>query len=368
MVVQEPKRAVPQADRVPLRVPPLLVNLAGWIWRLVLVGVAAWLLLKVAQRLYLVSIPLAAALLLTALMSPVTSWLRHRGLPRVLATILTVVAALLVLGAVMTWVVDQAVSQSPQLVDQLSRSVQHLPIHSGTLTHWRDQLVQALNAHRSALTQGAISGLAAGAEVVTGLVLTLLLTLILLSDGDRIWRWLVGRLPPAAGSQAQEAGHHAYRRLSGWIRGTFLIAVFHGVVVAVTLLLLGVPLVAPLSILVFFGSFIPLVGALIFGGAAVLVTFASSGLPAALVLVAVLLVDNQIEAHVLQPFLVGRYVRLHPFVVALVIPAGALLGGLFGTILAVPLTASVYAFMQHVHPLPAQEPPGVPGGQEERGP
>jgi predicted PurR-regulated permease PerM len=119
-------------------------------------------------------------------------------------------------------------------------------------------------------------------------------------------------------------------------------------VVAVTLIVLGVPLVAPLAILVFLGSFVPLVGALLSGGLAVLVTFAADGLTSAVLLVVVLLVDNQVEAHALQPFLVGRYVRLHPFVVAVVITAGALLGGLAGALLAVPFTAAAYAALTNL--------------------
>jgi predicted PurR-regulated permease PerM len=186
-------------------------------------------------------------------------------------------------------------------------------------------------------------------------LLTLLLTIILLADGDRMWEWLVARLPEAARPRVQRAGAPAWQRLSGWIRGTFVIAVFHSGVVAITLVSLGVPLVAPLTVLVFLGSFIPLVGAIVAGSLATLVTFASQGTTAAIVFVIVLLIDNQIEAHVLQPFLVGRYVRLHPFVVAIVITAGALLGGLAGALLAVPFTAALYAALTHL-PDPAPPP------------
>lgn len=337
-----------------LPVPGLLVDLAAWAWRLVLLGGFAWLLLKVAERLYLVSVPLAAALVITALLSPVTHLLRRHGVPRVVATILTVVVVLLVLGGVLAWVVDQAIQQFPQLVAQVSRSVQQLPVHGDTLMHWRDQLGQQLQSHGDALTQGAITGVTTAGEAATGALLTLLLTLILLTDGERVWHWLVDLLPGRDRAQVQEAGAHAFHRLSGWIRGTFLIALFHGVVVAVTLFVLGVPLVLPLAILVFLGSFIPIVGAVAFGGVAVLVAFASSGLTAAIVLVVVLLIDNQIESHVLQPFLVGRYVRLHPFVVAIVITAGALLEGIIGAVLAVPLTAALYAAVQHLGPTRAR--------------
>jgi putative heme transporter len=352
----DPAGAVPLERRGPARmpVPPLLADLAGWGWRLLLISVIAWLLLRVAQQLYLVSLPTAAALLMTALLSPLVSVLRRRGVPRGLATAVTVLGMLAAVIGVLTWVVQRAVAEAPKLSTELTAAVQKLPISNATLLSLRGQVVDYLQSDSGSLASGVITGLQTGAEVLTGLLLTLLLTIILLADGDRMWVWLVARLPEAARPRVQRAGAPAWDRLSGWIRGTFVIAAFHAVVVATTLVVLGVPLVAPLSVLVFLGSFIPLVGAIVAGSLATLVTFASEGTTAAIVFVVVLLVDNQIEAHVLQPFLVGRYVRLHPFVVAIVITAGALLGGLAGALLAVPFTASLYAALSY---LPDPQPP-----------
>jgi predicted PurR-regulated permease PerM len=335
-------------------VPPLLADLAGWGWRLLLLSVIAWLLLRVAQQLYLVSLPTAAALLLTALLFPVVAVLRRRGVPRGVATAVTVLGMMAAVVGVLTWVVQRAVAEAPKLSTELTAAVQKLPISNATLLRLREQFVTYLQSGSGSLAGGVITGLQTGAEVLTGVLLTLLLTIILLVDGDRMWGWLVARLPEAARPRVQRAGAPAWDRLSGWIRGTFVIAAFHTVVVATTLAILGVPLVAPLSVLVFLGSFIPLVGAIVAGSLATLVTFASQGTTAAIVFVVVLLLDNQIEAHILQPFLVGRYVRLHPFVVAIVITAGALLGGLAGALLAVPFTASLYAALSH---LPDPQPP-----------
>jgi predicted PurR-regulated permease PerM len=348
--------AVPLGRRGPARmpVPPLLADLAGWGWRLLLLSVIAWLLLRVAQQLYLVSLPIAASLLMTALLSPVVTALRRRGVPRGLATALTVLGMLAAVVGLLTWVVQRAIAEAPTLSSELSTAVQQLPVSNATLLRLRGQFVDYLQSGSGSLASGVISGVQTGAEVVTGLLLTLLLTIILLADGDRIWGWLLARLPETARPRLQRAGGPAWQRLSGWIRGTFVIAVFHSAVVAVTLAVLGVPLVAPLTVVVFLGSFIPLVGAILAGGLAVLVTFASQGLTSVIVLVIVLVIDNQVEAHVLQPFLVGRYVRLHPFVVAIVITAGALLGGLAGALLAVPFTAAMYAALTH---LPDPKPP-----------
>jgi predicted PurR-regulated permease PerM len=356
-VVPDPAGAVPLARRESARmpVPPLLADLAGWGWRLLLLSVIAWLLLAVAQRLYLVSLPTAAALLMTALLSPVVIALRRRRVPRGLATAVTVLGMLAVVGGVLTWVVQRALAEAPRLSAELSAAVQKLPISNASLQRMREQFVDYLQSGSGSLAGGVITGVQTGAEVITGVLLTLLLTIILLADGDQIWAWLVNLLPETARPRIQRAGAPAWERLTGWIRGTFVIAVFHAVVIAVTLTALGVPLVAPLTVVVFLGSFIPLIGAIVAGGLAALVTFASQGTTSAIVFVVVLLVDNQIEAHVLQPFLVGRYVRLHPFVVAIVITAGAILGGLAGALLAVPFTAALYAALTNL-PDP-QSPP-----------
>ena len=303
----------------------------------------AYLAFTVFLRLFLVSVPVAAALLLTALLGPVVAAQRRWGLPRWLATLITVVGALAALGGVLFWVVDRAVVQAPMLVDRVQQAVADLPISNDVLQQVRGQVLDYLNNQSGSLTGRIATGVQTVGEVLTGIVLTLLLTIILLADGDRMWGWIVGWLPERGQPRLNAAGHAAWTRLSGWIRGTVLIATFHGVVVGITLLLLGAPLVAPLAVLVFLGSFIPLFGALLFGGLAVLVTFADQGLVAGVVLLCVLIVANQFEAHVLQPFLVGRYVQLHPFVVAVVITAGIVVAGLAGALLAVPFTAATYA-------------------------
>ena len=335
-------------------VPPLLADLAGWGWRLLLLAVCGWAFLRVAQRLYLVSLPIAASLLLTALLSPAVSALRRLGLPRALATAATVLGMLVGIIGLLIWVVERAIAEAPTLSSELSSAVQELPISNAALGRLREQFVAYLQSGSGSLAGGVITGLTTGAEVLTGVLLTLLLTIILLVDGEGMWAWLLARMPEGARPRALRAGLPAWKRLSGWMRGTVLIAAFHSAVVSVTLVVLGVPLVAPLTVLVFLGSFIPLVGAVVAGALATLVAFASQGITAAIVFVVVLLIDNQVEAHVLQPFLVGRYVRLHPFVVAVVITAGALLGGLAGALLAVPFTAALYAALTN---LPDPVPP-----------
>lgn len=331
-----------------LPVPPLLVDLAGWGWRGLLLAVIAYLTFTELLHLALVSIPVAAALLLTALLAPAVAVQQRRGVPRWLATFLTVVGALAALLGVLFWVVDRAVAQAPMLVNRVQQAVADLPVGTHVLKQARAQVLGYLQNQSGSMTGRVVTGVQTVGQALTGILLTVLLTVILLADGDGMWAWIVGRFPKRGQPRLSGAGRAAWTRLSGWVRGTVLIALFHGVVIGITLLLLGAPLVAPLAVLVFLGSFIPLFGSLLFGGLAVLVTFADQGLGAALVLLAVLVVANQFEAHVLQPFLVGRYVRLHPFVVAVVITGGIVVAGLAGALLAVPFTAAAYAALVEV--------------------
>ena len=255
---------------------------------------------------------------------------------------LVLVLGLGTIGVVVWWIVNRAVAQSGEIADELSKALDRLPVQSDTLAGWRNDAVHALQKSSGGVG-GLLNGLNIASHVLAGTVLTLFITFYLLYDGARVWSWVVGMLPRGRRVTAHEAGAQAWQRLAGWVRGTVLIGVIHGVVVAVALLALQVPLVAPLAVLVFLGSFIPIVGAFLFGGAAVLVTFAAHGWVAAVILIGVLTFDNQLEAHVLQPFLVGRYVQLHPLAVVIAVTLGEVLEGLAGAILAVPLTAAAYA-------------------------
>jgi predicted PurR-regulated permease PerM len=326
------------------------------------------------------------SLLLAALLQRPTLALR-RHLPRWLAALLVEVLALGVVGGAGYLVALRVEKQLPVLVDQAAevlgriRSlVGRLPgIGSGS-TSLVDRLTAWLQSHDSAVISGALTAGTVLVEVVAGLVLTLFLTLFLLIDGDRIWSWLVRLLPRRVRPAANGAGHRAWRVLGGWIGGTALIALIHAVVVGTALWLLGVPLVLALAVLVFIGSFVPIVGAFVFGGFACLVTLVTVGLGKAVVLLAVLLVEDLLEGHVYQPLIMGRTVRLHPVTVLLALAIGGELDGIVGAIIAVPLAAAVHAAVKYLtgvedidgHPLRdedrmAPEPPPValrpPGGR-----
>ncbi|MDX6285140.1 MAG: hypothetical protein QOG53_625 [Frankiales bacterium] len=332
--------------------PQGLVDAAGWCWRLLVIGALLFFLGKLALHLKLVVIPLLTALLLTALLAPIASRLKRWGVPRGLAAVITMLIAIGVIGGIGAFVWNRAAVGYPQLVDQIDHLVgkaQHwletgpLNLQHDSVSNFGDRFVQFLRDRQSEVAAGAINATRTVAELLTGLVLTIFLTVLMVYDGDRMWAWIVDRFPAAQRARADAAGGEVWRTLSGYVTGTFTVAVFHGIVMGVTLWIVGVPLVAPLAVLIFIGSFIPLVGIVVFGGLACLVTLVSNGVTAAVIVLIVLVVEHQIEAHALQPFIVGRYVRLHPIVIAITLTAGAVLAGLPGAIFAVPLVASVNA-------------------------
>jgi len=336
------------------QVPGPLVVTASWAWRLLLVGAVGWVVVRFLAGLTLVTVPVMLSLLLAALLQRPTLALR-RHLPRWIAALLVEVSALAVLGGVGYLVAVRVQGQAAGLVDraaqvlgQIRSLVAGLPgIGSGS-TSLVDRLTSWLQSHGAELLSGALAAGTVVVEVVAGVVLTLFLTLFLLVDGDRIWSWLVRLLPHRVRPAANGAGHRAWRVLSGWVGGTALIALIHAVVIGLALGLLGVPLAFVLALLVFVGSFLPILGAFVFGGFACLVTLVSVGLGKAVVLLVVLVVEDLLEGHVYQPLIMGRSVRLHPVAVLLALAVGAELDGIVGAIIAVPLAAAVHAAVKYL--------------------
>jgi putative heme transporter len=348
--------APPSVAGSPMPVPPLLRDLAGWAWRLIVLAAAAYLLVRLSDLLYLIVLPFFAALFATSLAYPLVHYLRGLGLRRSFATVITVLIAAILLGGISVFVVDRAITEYPQLVTQVSAGVvkfRHfltvdLHVKSSSTSSIGNTITTYLDKHESSVAAGALSGIATIAEVLGGFVLWMFMTFFLLYDGDNIWAWVVRLFPVRARDRVVGAGVVAWDRLAGFVRGTFIIAVIHAVVGAVALSILRVPLVAPLTMLIFVGSFLPIVGSIIFGSLAVAITLVTKGTIPGVIFAGILFADNQVEAHFLQPLLVGRYVRLHPLAVAVSIAGGGLLEGIPGAVLAVPFVAVVYAVLRYL--------------------
>jgi putative heme transporter len=339
-------------------VPPGLRLAAGWSWRLlVLIGTAA-VVLWLVGLLRMVLIPLAIALLLSALLSPAVRRLRQQArFPRSLAAATVLVGGLIVVAGTLTLVVTQFVSGFPALVAKSADGIRQIqtwlqtgPLHLSNrqLTDTADAAQRWLNAHRDVLAGGALSTAGTAVEMLASGFLVLFATFFFLRDGGRIWRFLVGLLPRGARAPMAGAGEQSWLTLAAYVRATVLVAFIDAVGIGLALVIFRVPFALPLAALVFLSAFVPVVGATVSGAVAVLVALVTrSALIALVILIAVVLVQ-QLEGHVLQPLIMGRAVALHPLAVIVSIAAGIVLAGIVGALVAVPIIAVLNTGVRHL--------------------
>jgi predicted PurR-regulated permease PerM len=351
--------------------PRWLFTGGAWSWRLIAMGVVAAYVLKFILKIEVVVLPILAALVFTALLRPVAVRLEHHGVPRLLATWMTFLLALIVVLGIGTLVVYRSVDEWHTLIADLNTTADKLRSHlskapfnlkSSDLSNLQQKAVTQLNQHRGAIVNGILSGASIAGEALAGIVLAAFITFFLLYDGERIWRFVSSPLRPRTAERVDRAALAAWATLTGYIRGSVLIAGFHALVMGIALAILGVPLVAPIALLVFITSFIPLVGVLVGGGVAVFVTFGTQGITPGIILLIVLVVEHQTEGHFLQPIVMGRSVQLHPLAIALALTIGTILEGVVGAIVAVPLLAMVHAAWPHLREselmvVPEESPP-----------
>jgi len=366
-------------------VPRWLQAAAGWSWRLLIVGAIIYLIYLVAGRLTVVVVPCLAALLLTALLQPLTARLHRAGLPMLAAAWATLLAAVIVLAGTITLVTIRVRAEYPGLVTQVRHTITQLqtwlagpPLHLKTtnLQKLGHQVTTYLSQHKSVVAGTVVSGGEIVTEILAGVVLMLFVTFFLLKDGERIWGWLLRVSGRSTAGRADRAGRAAWLAVVYYMRGTVLVAATHAVVIGVTLMIVGVPLVAAMAVLVFLSSFIPLVGLLFAGAIVILLTLVTKGWIAAVIVLAVFVGEDQLESHLLQPLVVGRIVRLHPLAVILVLAVGSVVAGIPGAVVAVPIAAAINRAAPELRRRPevvvaapaatATGPPGVntgpPGG------
>jgi predicted PurR-regulated permease PerM len=334
------------------RVPAVLDKAAAFGWRFLVVLATVAVLFYLLVRLRLVVIPMVLALFLTALLAPPERWLERRGWPPAAATFTVLTGAVLLLVAVGSVVVPQFVVGLGPLGESVLDAVRRLErwLAQGPLRLSRadvegfvDQAIEQVRANASGIASGVLGGAVLAIEVLAGLVLLVVVTFFFVKDGERIMEWFYGLFPESRRPQMREVSERIWRTIGAYIRGVAVIAVVDAVLIAVGLLILRVPLVIPLAVLVFFGAFLPLVGAFVSGLLAVLVALVTGGLVQALLVVALIVGIQQVEGHVLAPIVLGRAVQLHPLVVILVLTTGAVIGGVIGAFLAVPIAAVMVA-------------------------
>ncbi|MFE7551097.1 AI-2E family transporter [Streptomyces gardneri] len=317
-------------------------------WRLLVFAGTLWVLMKVISSVQLVVLAFVAALLVTALLQPTVARLRTMGLPRGLATAVTAVSGFVVMGLVGWFVVWQVMDNIDNLSDQVKDGIEELkrgllnsPFHvtEQQINGIAKNLSDSVGTNAEQITQVGLQGVTVVVETITGILLAMFSTLFLLYDGKKVWEWTLKLVPAQARPGVAGAGPRAWRTLTAYVRGTVLVALIDAVFIGLGLYFLDVPMAVPLAVFIFLFAFIPLVGAVISGALAVVVALVTNGLFTALMVLVVVLAVQQIEGHVLQPFILGRAVRVHPLAVVLAVAAGGLTAGIGGAVVAVPLVA-----------------------------
>ncbi|MGC9670101.1 AI-2E family transporter [Planosporangium sp. 12N6] len=379
--VQTPPPPAPVLPSVASRddedVPRGLRIATAWSWRLLVLAAAAALVLWLVGLLKDVLIPVSIALLLSALLAPSVRWLRERArLPHSLAVAVVLIGGIAAVGGVLTLVVTQFVSSFPALaknatdgIRTIQNSLRTGPLHlsNDQLTGVADAAQKWLDSHRDSLTSGALSTATTAVDALFTTLLVLFTTFFFLRDGHRIWRFLVGLLPSVAREPLGRAGEASWATLVSYVRATVLVAFIDAVGIGLALTALRVQLAFPLAILVFLGAFVPIVGATVSGAVAVLVALVTKGWVSALLVLAAVIIVQQLEGHILQPLIMGRAVAIHPLAVILSIATGLLLASIMGALIAVPLVAvlntGIRRLVGHRHQTPP--PAGAPPRPEE---
>ncbi|GAA0247463.1 hypothetical protein GCM10010492_53920 [Saccharothrix mutabilis subsp. mutabilis] len=329
-----------------------------WTWTgacVLVFAVLAHLLLRVLVVLSPVLIPLAVAVLLTALLWPLVAWLTRLRVPRALAAGLVLLVSLAALGAMLAFSVDALVGGAGDLGTTLRDAVARvrdwlvhgpLSLRETQVDALVEDLVGVVTGQTERIVGGATATATALGGFLAGLVLALFALFFFLADGERIWLGALRLVPARLRDEADAAGRGALHALTGFTRATLAVAVVDAAAIGTGLALLGVPMVVPLTSLVFLGAFVPYVGAFVAGSVAVLVALVSGGPVTALLVLALNIGVQELEGDVLQPFLLGRVVRLHPLVVVVAIGVGVVVAGLVGALFAVPVVLVARAVLE----------------------
>ncbi len=342
---------------------------AAWAWRVLVIAGAGYAIFWLLGFFAVITLPLVIALLISALVIPLVDVMDRAGLPRGLASLIVVLGGLAAVAVLLTFVGQQVAGGASDLADSTVEGLGEIkdwlkdgPLHASDsqIDSYIQQMQDAI-AERSqdgeVLSQVGEVGATLG-HVVAGFFIVLFSTFFFLADGERIWSWAVRLAPRAARERVDSSGRVAWISLTQFVRATVIVALVDAIGIMIGAAIIGVPFVLAIGVLVFLGAFVPMVGATVAGSVAVLVALVDQGPIAALAMLAVVIGVQQLEGHILQPFLMGRWVSVHPLGVIVAIGLGVIVGGIAGALVAVPLAAALNAVVQHLasHTSPGDDP------------
>jgi len=324
--------------------------------QLLIVGTLVGLVVIALLNLTVVVIPALIAVILTCALWPLVRLCR-RVMSNLLAAWTVFLGSLLVLGGIGTALVFSVINEWSTLVDQAVQGFNQLRVWGeqflGDLAFVvdQDQIDSMVDTVTGFLTSaefgtGAVTTISAAGTFITSLVLLLVILFFLLKDGDRIWAFFISWAPEHFRAQSIASGDRAMHTFGGYIRGTAIVAAVDAIGITIALLILQVPLAIPLGVVVFLGAFIPLVGATVAGILATLVALVANGPVVALIVLAAVVLVNQLEGNFLQPVVMAQTLNLHALVILMALTAGTVLAGIIGAVLAVPLVAVAWSVIK----------------------
>jgi predicted PurR-regulated permease PerM len=335
-------------------------------WRFLAIAAAVVVVVYSLVYLRVIVLPIILALLASTLLLPIVRWLRSHRVPDALAAALAMLAAVLALAAVLTAIAPSLGNQFRDLRTQSEDGVRQVtdelakPPFNLSEREIRDRVdtgLKGLRKNSGPLARGLSSGAVLLGEVLTGLIVAVLLTFFLLKDGEQIWAFMLGLVRERSRGDVDEVGTRVYTALAGYVRGIAMVGLVDGILIAIGLLIIGVPLVVPLAIITFFAAFVPLIGAFVAGLLAVLIALVSGGVVDALLVLGVIILVQQVEGHLLYPLLMSRAVHLHPAVIVVSLAAGGILAGIIGVFLAVPAAGVASVIVRYAQNRPAPDTP-----------
>lgn len=330
---------------------------ASWAWRLLLIAAATGLGIWLLRYFSEITVPIAVAVLGTALTIGAVDWLVEHRIPRLLATFIVVLAMLAAFFGMLALVGQQLSTQVDDLRANVVEGITQvqdwartgpLGLSDAQLQSWIDEAKSAISTTDSSVLARISAVSATITNAVAGFFIALFSAFFFLYEGDRIWSWVVALFPRAARDRVYSSGQTAWRSLTAFVRATVVVALIDAMGIAFAAWALGVPLTLAIGVLVFLGAFVPIVGALISGMVAVLVALVAQGPWTALFMLIAVIAVQQLESHVLQPFLMGSLVAVHPLAIILAIAAGVVVAGIVGALIAVPLAACLNGVVRHL--------------------
>jgi predicted PurR-regulated permease PerM len=342
---------------------PIGMRIAGaFSWRvLVIAGVIAlfvWLMTIFSDIL----VPFLVGIVISALLVPISNRLQRHHVPKWLAVILSLLGGLAAVAALLWLVIDQIIASYPSLRDRTVSqfgNVREFVLNSGfgisqaDVDNWIKEATTWVQDNTGTILSGVASASSSATHVFEALFIILFTTIFLLIDGKNVWRWTVRLFPRKARATVDGAGVAGWITLTSFIRVQIFVAFVDAVGIGLGAFFLGLPfggfpLVIPIAIAVFLGSFVPVVGAVLTGTVAIFVALVFLGPWQALIMLGIVLLVQQVEGHILQPLVMGTAVKVHPLAVVFAVAAGAGIAGIPGALFAVPLVATLNVMVTYI--------------------